>query len=509
MSLVRAIPDPVKCAPRAFPRWLRCAVAMLSVLALAACGANQDSGGVATGGTAAGGGGVGAGGGVAGNGGSGGGAPAGIGGVGGVGGAGAAGAGGGGGVVAGGGTTGGDGSGAGGVVAAGAGAGGIDAGGTAGAGGNGVGGAAAAGAGAGGVAAGGSAGAGGSGGSDLTPVSLTIFDEVVFYDGYARVVDEPVPAGVERLRNDLFTHKLTDQELDAIQNTLHVQVVIGALCDNYDRIGGVALALVPKGGSTYAPDAVDRIEVGRFITPFMDWNKQPDEVSYEYEAHQLVSVLHDVDLRAQYDLWIELELFGVPYAANDEVAGCSNRTDVFRGTLILDSDSSAAAMEFDELIPVAYKEPFNNYQQGATDMIGTTKKTVEFVLGADTADTQLVLITSNHGANSGGEEYSRRDHLVYVDDELRLMYKPGRASCEPFRMVNTQANGIYGSSPRSDNDWQSFSNWCPGDVIDTRIIPLGPTSAGSHEFVIEVPDAQFVGGEGSIPFSLYVQSRGN
>jgi hypothetical protein len=44
-------------------------------------------------------------------------------------------------------------------------------------------------------------------------------------------------------------------------------------------------------------------------------------------------------------------------------------------------------------------------------------------------------------------------------------------------------------------------------VIDTRVIPLGPISAGPHEFVIDVPDAVFVGGQGDIPFSLYLQAR--
>lgn len=356
---------------------------------------------------------------------------------------------------------------------------------------------------------GGSAGIGGSGGSNVAPASLTIFDGVVFYDGYASLVAQPVPAGVQRLRNDLITHKLSDQELGAIQNTLTVTLVIGALCDNYDRIGSVALALVPKGRSTYEPGAVERIEVGRYITPFMDHNRQPDRVPYEFAVHHLVPVLRDVELRAEFDLWLELELFGVPYAANDEVAGCANRTDVFRGTLTLHSDSSRAALAFDELLPLAYREPFNNYAAGASDRLGTTRKTLEFALDVATAETQLVLITSNHGANSGGEEYSRRDHFVYVDGQQKLLYKPGRTSCEPFRMYNTQANGIYGSSPRSDSTWQSFSNWCPGDVIDTRMIAVGPLTAGRHEVVIDVPAAQFAGGEGNFPLSLYVQSRRN
>lgn len=349
----------------------------------------------------------------------------------------------------------------------------------------------------------------GAGGTKSAPLSLTIFDEVVFYDAYANVVSDPVPAGVVRLRNDLFTRRLTPEELGVIQSTLRVRVVIGALCDNYDRIGSVALALVPKGLETYVADDVERIEVGRYITPFMDKNRQPDEVAYDFEADNLVPVLKDAALLARFDLWVELELFGVPYAANEEVAGCANRNDVFRGTLILDSDGSRAAPVFDELIPVAYKAPFNNYQAGASDTRGATRKTLEFVLDTETRDAQLVLITSNHGASSGGEEYVRRDHFVYVDGERKLEYKPGRKSCEPFRKVNTQGNGIYGTSPRSDSEWQSFSNWCPGDRIDTRVIPLGPMSAGSHEFVIDVPDAEFMGADGNFPLSLYVQSSRN
>ncbi len=368
-----------------------------------------------------------------------------------------------------------------------------------------TGGAAVAGGGSGGKANGGVAAGGGAAPSE--PVSLTIFDEVVFYDAYAGVVSEPVPAGVVRLRNDLFTHQLTDSELGSIQGSLTVRVIIGALCDNYDRIGSVALALVPKGQRTYQPDDVQRIEIGRYITPFMNRNNQPDQVPYEFSADHLVPVLRDPELREEHDLWLELELFGVPYAANEEVAGCANRSDVFRGTLILDSDSSAAAALFDELIPLAYKAPFNNYQQGASDSSGTTRKTLSFTLARASAETQLVLITSNHGANTDGEEYVRRDHFVSVDGEQVLEYKPGRMSCEPFRKFNTQGNGIYGPSPRTDATWQSFSNWCPGDVIDTRIISLGAQAAGAHEVVIDVPDARFVGKDGNFPLSLFVQSR--
>jgi hypothetical protein len=157
------------------------------------------------------------------------------------------------------------------------------------------------------------------------------------------------------------------------------------------------------------------------------------------------------------------------------------------------------------LIPLEINSSFNDYEPGASDAIGQTQRTITVDVEADSPNAQLVLITSNHGANQGGEEYIRRLHTVLWDGETELVYMPGRETCEPFRQYNTQANGIYGSSARSSEEWQSFSNWCPGDVIDTRIIPLGAVSAGTHEFVIRVPAARFVGDQGNFPLSLYMQ----
>ncbi len=352
---------------------------------------------------------------------------------------------------------------------------------------------------------------GGTDTDDTSPppeqLSLTLLDEVTFYDGYAAIVDEPVPEGVIRHSNALYAAKLGGDDLAAIQNTLDMRVYIGALCDNYDRLGAVFLSLVPKGAETYDPAEVSRFEIARFITPFMDKNKQPNVVPFDFEIDNIVPILKDEALTADYDFWFELSVFGVPYTANKEIAGCEGRNDVFLGTLVLNSDSETAAESFDFAILLATNEAFNNYQVNATDKYGQTRKTIKFTLDTDTTATQLVLITSNHGANPGGEEYNRREHYVSIDKELVLQYKPGRESCEPFRMYNTQDNGIYGPSPKSDAEWQSFSNWCPGDVIDTRIIDLGPMTSAIHKFEIKVPDAEFVGEEGNIPFSLYLQGR--
>lgn len=344
--------------------------------------------------------------------------------------------------------------------------------------------------------------------------TLRIFDGALFYDGYLleNNPDKDVQDGILRHTTYLYAVRLTDEQLDAIGNTLNFEVQVQACCDNYDRIGNINLALVPKGQESYRTDEVERIELGRFITPFMNKNKTPDTVPYSYWMDYLSPILRDATLRGKYDLWMEFELFGIPYAANEQIAGCADRNDVFKGTLDIVTGTPAMGPTTDNvLVPIVIKKPeykgnnLNNYNEAATDTIGKTVKTYSFDVPEDVSDGQIVLITSNHGANSGGEEYNRRWHYVYVDDELMLTYKPGRTSCEPFRKYNTQSNGIYGIFRRTDASWQSFSNWCPGDVIDNRIIGLGAVKAGTHKVTISVPEAQFADKQGDIPVSMFFQ----
>lgn len=338
--------------------------------------------------------------------------------------------------------------------------------------------------------------------------NIIVMDSVIFYDGYAGTVSSPPPpAGVIRHRNDLYARKLTSAEIQSIGTILEMSVVIHALCDNYDRIGNVNMALVPIGASTYHPDSVQHLELARFITPFMNKNIQPDSVPYYFVINNVAALLKDTSITNNYDIWIELSVFGVPYAAQTQVSGCSGRNDTSIGKVELITDAPAPTQNTNVLIPLFFKNKFNNYQVGATDTIGKTTKSITFNVPVNLSDATFFLITSNHGANSGGEEYIRRFHYVYYDNNLMLTYKPGRTTCEPFRMYNTQPNGIYGSTPKTPAQWQSFSNWCPGDVIDIREINLGPVTAGNHTFMITVPTAVFTGAQGDFPLSLYFQGK--
>lgn len=341
----------------------------------------------------------------------------------------------------------------------------------------------------------------------VTPVitEVTIFNEVVFYDGYAATVNQPTPAGAIRKNNASYVTKLTPTQIASLSNKLKLKVTIGALCDNYDRIGGVFVNMVDKGVAFTEANVAKRLEVGRFITPFMNKNKNPSEVDYVFETDNLALLFNDPAISSMYDFWIELNVFGVPYAANTEVAGCGGRNDVFEGTLKFISTDESYDHTNQLFVPIVTYTELKKYDASGTDIVGQTVRTYNFNVASSITNAKLYVITSNHGANANGEEYNRRKHFIYFDNALVDTYIPGGKSCEPYRVYNTQGNGIYGSSPRSLATWLSFNNWCPGDIIPIRAYDLPNLNQGNHSFKIEVPDAVFPNNEGYFPVSVYIQ----
>lgn len=337
-----------------------------------------------------------------------------------------------------------------------------------------------------------------------------IISDAVYYDGYATMVSNPVPAGLTRLTNARYTRKLTDAELDAFKAKIAMRVTIAPLCDNYDRLGEVFLAMVPKNQSTYTVDDpnVKRIEVGRYITPFMNKNRTPSEVPYTYDVSNLYSIFHDTTLRGMYDLYMELDVFGVPYAAQTQVAGCANRIDVFSGTLtFFSTDTGATPTDTNSIVPILSYNTLNNYNN--TDVTGETVRIVTFNLPTPVTNARFFVISTPHGANSGGEEYIRRQNYTYIDNVQVLTYTPGGISCEPYRVYNTQGNGIYGSTPKTFADWTSWNNWCPGNSVPIREFTLPNLTAGNHTLKHTIPTAVFNQQQGYVMLSVYMQGKSN
>jgi len=335
-------------------------------------------------------------------------------------------------------------------------------------------------------------------------LQLAIFENVVYYDGYATLVPLKVKEGLFRT-NTSYTRQLSAAEISSLsKGEVKMQVNLEAACDNYDRLADVSLLLTEKGkGLTHV---VKKVEIARYITPFMDKNKQPNIRPYAWEVDAIGNVLRNKSMIKEYDIYIQMNIFGVPYAAQKQVKGCEGKNDVFVGNLSFTVFPAKEKLKNDyQLKVVAYQDSLSNYK--STDTLGKTTRTYSFKLEKDLKELQLFIISSNHGANRNGEEYNRRIHYIYLDNELLFKYIPGENTCEPYRQYNTQSNGIYGKTVKTDEQWQKFSNWCPGAVIPLRKLAIAKLKKGEHQLRITVPDAKFENKEGTIPISAYIIGR--
>lgn len=334
-------------------------------------------------------------------------------------------------------------------------------------------------------------------------IKLTMFKDVVYFDGYAQLVPLTVKEGLIR-NNTSYTRQLSNDEIAVLaKGEVKMQVDLKAACDNFDRLAYVSLLFVEKGKAY--PQIAKQIEIGRYITPFMDMNNQPNIRPYFWDVTAIGNVMRNNAIN-KYDVYIQMNIFGVPYAAQKAVKGCEGRNDVFVGNLYFNVFPTKNKLKEDyRLTAIAYYDSLNNYQH--TDTIGKTTKSYMFEMNKALKELQLFIISSNHGANRNGEEYNRRIHYIYIDDKLVFKYIPGESTCEPYRQFNTRLNGIYGKNVKTDEQWQKFSNWCPGAAIPIRVIDNLKLKKGKHKLTITVPDAKFVDKEGMFPFSAYIIGR--
>ncbi|MFP9100569.1 peptide-N-glycosidase F-related protein [Flavobacterium sp. RHBU_24] len=355
-------------------------------------------------------------------------------------------------------------------------------------------------------------------------VTVPVYEDAIYYGMYEGTVSTPVPEGAQRNTNSSYGKKLTEEQIASFGSSLTLNVSAASNCDNYDRIGNVNLAFVPKGATSYNYTAVERIEIARFITPFMvpDGNVY---VPFTWDVSNVLDILHDPELSTTYDFWVELEIYGYQGgpgqggAAVEYPAICTGRNDVYRGSLEFVSEGTYVPKNtyFEKL---SHKFELKDYvlatetnNQG-TDELNETVRTIPFTVPEGGAtNAKFYFINSNHGSGTNGEEYVRRWHYVFLDGVQKLSYRPGGVSCVPFFEYNTQPNCIYylcdGTSntrPDTNSAW-SWNNWCPGDKIPTRVINLGALTAGAHEFKIDIPSAVFFNNDGYFPMSVYVQGE--
>ncbi|MDF2931627.1 MAG: C-terminal target protein [Chryseobacterium sp.] len=113
----------------------------------------------------------------------------------------------------------------------------------------------------------------------------------------------------------------------------------------------------------------------------------------------------------------------------------------------------------------------------------------------------------NEALTKAIEEYVRRQNLVSLDNAPVLTFTLGGISCEPYRMYNTQGNGIYGTSVKTTAWRTAWNNWCPGNSVPIRSFTSASLTAGNHVLKYKVPTAVFYGQDERIVLSMYLQSN--
>ncbi|WP_169304389.1 peptide-N-glycosidase F-related protein [Pedobacter frigoris] len=329
--------------------------------------------------------------------------------------------------------------------------------------------------------------------SKLQLPTVNVISNGVFYDIYAdksKIVKRTSEQeGLVRISNEQIIRKITDDARGYLTYDLMLTVTLNPLCDNYDRIGSIKMVTVDAGKPYNDPSAVTQ-EIFRFTTPFMNKNKQPDHVIFKTDISQLSTVMKD----KTKDIWIQAGIGGTTSAGQRQVEHCQDSFET--SMLTVDIVSSVSRKKTKQsYLPVVN---FYEMKDGTTD--SGNAKNFEFEITEKHKQHDLYFITSAHGAARGGEEYTTREHVLYVDGKEVKRFTQN-LDCTPYAQYNTQNNGIY----RGYSFERNKRSWCPGAAVPVHAIQLPALKKGKHTFKVDVPEANLK--NGYIHVSAYIISR--
>lgn len=128
--------------------------------------------------------------------------------------------------------------------------------------------------------------------------------------------------------------------------------------------------------------------------------------------------------------------------------------------------------------------------------------TTRFTLDTSLKNAKLYYITTGHGGHAEGDEFTKKEHIVSLDNEVLKQFTPWRDDCAAFRRFNPHS-GVWTETTtwkgetieeRIASSDYSRSNWCPGSDVFPEIISLGDLEKGTHTLKISVPEAQAIDG---------------
>lgn len=142
-----------------------------------------------------------------------------------------------------------------------------------------------------------------------------------------------------------------------------------------------------------------------------------------------------------------------------------------------------------KVIPLFFTLPIlemqgNEYPHHFRDTNGIE---VEFELKNDEKEVTFRYTTTGHGGYTEGDEFQPKINSIYLDDVCISKIIPWKQDCGSYRNQNPSSGDFSNGLSSSD---LSRSNWCPGQVTNPYLIPLGALKAGKHKIRITIPEAE-------------------
>ena len=141
--------------------------------------------------------------------------------------------------------------------------------------------------------------------------------------------------------------------------------------------------------------------------------------------------------------------------------------------------------------------------QGYFDSFSKSILTTSIDAQTDLHNAKLYYITTGHGGHEEGDEFTKKENRISLNDSIIKQFIPWRDDCAAFRRFNP-TSGVWTETTtwkgeeideRIASSDYSRSNWCPGSKVSPEIISLGTLKKGKHKLEIAIPEAQAIDGD--------------
>jgi len=248
---------------------------------------------------------------------------------------------------------------------------------------------------------------------------------------------------------------------------------------------------------TYTPN----IELLRFMTPFGVGHFNTDErvgalkpvyipewekhVSWKQNITHLLPLLEDeVYVGVFIDTWTK-KGYNISVELNFEESVIPNHVKKKQGIIpVINTTKYAADQKF-----------YDAFSKG--------NLSVDIPVEAELKNAKLYYITTGHGGHEDGDEFTKKENIINLNDSVIMQFTPWRDDCASFRRFNP-TSGVWTETTtwkgkeieeRIASSDYSRSNWCPGSDVKPETIDLGNLEKGNHRFEFSIPEAQAIDGD--------------